>query len=180
MDLIEHLKKDHAELRSLLDAADHALGEPQGVGLDDRLSADKNLLIEALKNFLLAFERHEEAESLVIKRLLRLENILSARPSASYPKISSKLHQSIEEGHASLKSITRLLSAITSYHDSDQIYAMRHVLASLRDELNRHLDYEEFQVFPKLKETLSPATLEKIIRWTKKNSPPPPARQGSK
>ncbi len=180
MNLIEHLKKEHAELRALLDAAENVLGKPRGVGLDDRLSSEGKLLFDALKSFLLAFEKHEEAESLVIKRLLRLENILSARSPASYPKISSKLHQSVEEGHRSLKSITHLLSAMAAASDSDQIYSIRHVLSSLKQELNQHLDYEEREIFPKLEETLSPDVLNKMIRWTKKNSPSPPARQTSK
>ncbi len=170
MDLIEHLKKEHFELRALLDLAEHVLGKPQGAGLDDRLSADSRLLFESLKRFLLAFEKHEEAETRVIERLQRLENILSARPAASYSKISPELRQSVEEGHNSLKSIGRLLSAMTASYDSDRIYAMRHVLSSLKHELNRHLDYEEHEVFPKLKVALSQETLDKMTRWTEKSS----------
>ena len=167
MNLIEHLEKDHAELRALLNAAESVLGKPRGVGLDDRLSTDRKLLIEALKNFLIAFERHEEAESRVIERLLRLEKILSARPLDASSKISAPLRESISEGHRSLKSITHLLGAIASSDDSDQIYSIRHVVSSLKDELSRHLDYEEHEIFPKLKDALSAETLDKMTRWAK-------------
>ena len=168
MNLIEHLERDHAELRALLNAAESILGKPRGVGLDDRLSTDKKLLIEALKNFLIAFEKHEEAESRVIERLLRLEKILSARPlDDASSNISAPLRESISEGHRSLRSITHLLGAIASSHDSDQIYSIRNVVSSLKDELSRHLDYEEHEIFPKLKDALSAETLDKMTRWAK-------------
>lgn len=166
MDLIDSLLEDHKELRDSLNSIERLLGKRTGVGLDDRSSVDRGLLSRALYDFLSKFREHDALEEMIIARLLRLEARLVSRQK-NRQSIAPALHASIFQSHRSLEMIAHILGAVTASHDSDNVYSIRRIVSHVREELNKHFIYEEQDVFPKLREILTPKTLDKIDRQTR-------------
>ena len=165
MNLIDRLLEDHHDLRVSLKRAEVLLEKPTGTGLEDRLRVEKKVLVEALAEFLFIFDIHEALENRIMSRLLRLEQRLP--PSFKGQAADPSLNVAVAQGHHSLKSITHILNAITSSSDLDHVYSIRRVLSLVREELDKHLEYEEKEVFPKLREMMSPQFLEKLTRRTR-------------
>ncbi|MFI5360948.1 MAG: hypothetical protein ACHQ49_03165 [Elusimicrobiota bacterium] len=152
MDFVDLLLKEHETLRASLRTMIVMLGRPSGVGWEDRMELDRGRFSLLLREFLDEFKSHEGVEDLFLTRVVRQLGL------------DRDLDAAISEGHRSLDEMTRLFEVIFGACDGEHAYSVRMVLGRLQEELERHLTYEETQVFPKLRLRLPAALLRELGR----------------
>jgi len=152
MDLIDMLLQGHERLRGSLKTLDEMLGRPSGVGWDDRTTLDRTRFSLQLGVFLATFKAHEAVERAYLSRIVRQIGL------------DPELDAAVDEGHRSLEEMLRLFSAVATSYDGDHVYRLRTVLSQLSAELERHLIFEETQVFPRLRESLPAGLLRELGR----------------
>lgn len=152
MDFVDLLLKRHEVLRDALQSLTEMLGQPNGVGWEDRSMLDRGSFSRRLEKFRDAFKAHEAVEETFLSRVVRQ---LGLEP---------ELDAAIAEGHRSLGDITHLFGAVVGVCDGEHVYRVRMVLSRLSEELERRLAYEEKEVFPRLRERLPPRLLRELGR----------------
>lgn len=150
MDIVDLLLESHETLRGSMKRLTAMLGEPRGVGWEDRSTLDREPFSRQLREFLSDFKAHETVEDAFLCRIVRQ---LELNPG---------LDAAIVEGHRSLRSMARLFETIVGVCDGEHVHRVRTVLDLLSAELERHLAYEEKQVFPKLRERLPAGLLREL------------------
>jgi hemerythrin-like domain-containing protein len=152
MDLVDLLLKGHKTLRGSLKTMTGMLGKPSGVGWEDRMALDHAKFSRHLNEFLVAFEMHEAVEDDFLARVVRQMGM------------EQELNDAVDEGHRSLREITRLFKVIVAECDGEHAYRVRMVLVRLSEELERHLAYEEERLFPTLRKRLPAGLLRALAR----------------
>ncbi|MFI5345972.1 MAG: hemerythrin domain-containing protein [Elusimicrobiota bacterium] len=150
MDLVDLLLRSHGALRGSLKSLTGMLGQPGGVGWEDRVALDQGDFSRGLQEFIEAFKAHEAVEDVFLSRVVRQLGM------------DSQLDEAIAEGHRSLEAMTHLFEAIVGSFDGEHVYRVRMVLGHLNEELEKHLAYEETQIFPKLRDRLPPGLLREL------------------
>lgn len=150
MDIVDLLLESHETLRGSLKRLTAMLGEPSGVGWEDRLTLDRDPFSRQLKEFLAAFRAHEVVEDAYLSRIVREIGL------------NPELDAAIVEGHRSIRSMTHLFETIIGVCDGEHVHRVRTVLCLLSEDMERHLAYEEKQVFPKLRERLPAGLLREL------------------
>lgn len=139
-DLFDSLLEEHAELRRSLATMAGLLGKAEGVGWDDQMNLDLRRLKEAERRFsdmLKAHERQEENRlSEHLKRLI---------PDGEFPS------HALETRHAAIRDIFQLLETVTGLCDGQHVYALRTLMTRVAEDLERHLAYEEQELYPLLR-----------------------------
>ena len=143
-DSFSSLLEEHAELRRELAGLVGLLGKAQGVGWDDQMDVDLPRLKEAERRFSARLKAHEQME---VERLSELLRRLASE-GTSQP-------QALETGHAAVRDIFRLLETVTGLCDGKHVYALRNLMSKVAEDLERHLDYEERELFPLLRNKFS-------------------------
>ncbi len=152
MNFIDLLLEKHECLRTSIRGLNAMLGEASGVGWDDRRPLDREGFSRAVAEFYDAFKAHEAVEDEYLSGLI------------SRLGIDSTLNGAIADGHRSLETLTRLCSAITGDCDGDHVYGVRLIVIHLSAALERHLSFEEREVFPRLRERLPAGLLRELGR----------------
>lgn len=150
MDIVDLLLKSHETLRGSLKSLTVMLGQPSGVGWEDRCGLDQANFSLQLKVFLVDFKAHEAVEDAFLSRIVRQ---LGLDPD---------LDAAIVEGHRALGEMTHLFGIIVGVCDGEHVHRVRTVLFLLSEELERHFSYEEKKVFPKLRERLPAGLLREL------------------
>lgn len=143
-ELIRNLLEEHAELRREFAGILGLLGKAQGVGWDDQLDVDLPRLKEAERRFSARLKAHERMEEEHLSEFLRR----LALEGKSQP-------QALETGHTVIRDIFRLLETVTGLCDGKHVYALRNLMSRVADDLERHLAYEERELFPLLRSSSS-------------------------
>lgn len=143
-DLFSSLLEEHAELRRELAGVVGLLGKAQGVGWDDQVDVDLPRLKEAERRFSAKLKAHERMEEECLSELLRR----SALERKTQP-------QALETGHAAVRDIFRLLETVTGLCDGKHVYALRNLMSRVSEDMERHLAYEERELFPLLRSSSS-------------------------
>lgn len=150
MDIVELLLEKHETLRGELKSLTALLGQPSGVGWEDRAEYDQERFSRQLKEFLAAFRAHEAVEDAYLSRIVRQLGL------------DPELDAAIAEGHRSLGAMTHLFGTVVCVCDGEHVYRVRTILSLLSEELERHFSYEEQRVFPKLRERLPAGLLREL------------------
>lgn len=146
MDKIDSLIQEHATLRRLADRIVRSLGTQRGVGWEDCTDCEMTSFFSAQRVFQDMLAEHEAREERILGALLRHRETGSA-----------DLEPILHRAHASLNGMTALLRTLSNVCDGRHVYAVRTMAERLRDELERHLTYEEKVLFPFLRR--SPAAV---------------------
>jgi hemerythrin-like domain-containing protein len=136
--LIRNLLEEHAELRRELAGMAGLLGKAQGVGWDDQMDVDLPRLKEAEHRFSARLKAHEQMEAEHLPQLLRRL------------ALEGESHK-LEAGNTTVRDIFRLLETITGLCDGKHVYALRNLMSRVSEDLERHLAYEERELFPLLR-----------------------------
>lgn len=150
MDIVDVSLASHEALRGSMKRLTSMLGEPRGVGWEDRVTLDRGSFLRQLQEFLEDFKAHEAVEDAFLCRIVR------------QLELNAELDAAVVEGHRSLRSMARLFETIVGVCDGEHVYRVRTVLDLLSAELERHLAYEEKQVFPRLRERLPAGLLREL------------------
>lgn len=143
MNILNRLLKDHERLRGAMTAMFAVLGRAQGSGLDDQAVFDRQKLQEMQRRFLESFRAHEKFEERFLSRALKEIEEKGLLPA-----------NAIEAEHRSIHEVFNLLTAVVKSGDEKHIYPVRFVMNCVRDELYRHLAYEE-EYFPLIQRFLN-------------------------
>ncbi len=139
-DLFSSLLEEHAELRRALAAMAGLLGKAHGVGWEDQMNLDLPRLKEAERRFSAMLKTHERKEEEHLSGLLR--RLIS---QGELPP------QALDTGYAAVRDIFRLLETVTGLCDGQHVYALRTLMSKVTEDLERHLTYEERELFPLLR-----------------------------
>ena len=150
MDIVELLLENHETLRGSLKSLTAMLGQPSGVGWEDRMGLDQARFSLQLGKFLADFKAHEAVEDAYLSRIVRQLGL------------DPELGAAIAEGHRSLGAMTHLFGTVVGVCDGEHVHRVRTVLSLLSEELERHFVYEENRVFPKLRERLPAGLLREL------------------
>lgn len=146
MGLISILIKDHALVRAALESFETQLGPALGCGWEDRVKFDAE-----------QFHRDLDALSRVLREHEALEEKLVASWLKRFPACDPCAERILLRGHENIDSLLKLFSAVAQSIADGRVYAARTVLSRLSEELARHMEEEERDLFPRLRE-LIPAT----------------------
>lgn len=142
-DVLRSLFEEHAELRRSFAEIVGLLGKEQDVGWNDQVNLDLPRLKEMERRFSSMLTRHERTEdtrlSAVLKRL------------TSEGKLSP---QALQNEHRAVREIFQLLESVTSICDGQHVYALRSLLSKVTESLERHLAFEERELFPLVRDGL--------------------------
>jgi iron-sulfur cluster repair protein YtfE (RIC family) len=139
MQLIDVLSKDHELLRSALKTLELHLGPASGYGWEDRVKVDLAKFRKDLNALLNALRAHEV-----------LEAKLAARWRQK-PPTDEALKMLLLARHSSIDSLLKLFTTASTLIVDGHVHATRTILSRLQDELTRHMDEEERDVFPPLR-----------------------------
>lgn len=147
-DAINELLKGHAQLREQMGAMLALLGRAKGPGWDDATRLDMQSVHEAEFRFSAALKDHESTE----------ERFLSAAISR-LSQDGRLAAGALESEHRALKNIFELLQSVTWLCDGEHIHRLRWVMSATAEILERHLSYEERELFPLiLQDQIRPAS----------------------
>jgi Hemerythrin HHE cation binding domain len=153
MNVLDKLLEDHSHQRRLAGEMTAALGPPTGeVGWHDCASVDLAGFKKArreLKDRVLEHERREEL--FLAEALALLEN-------------AGELEAELARAHESVNRMLGLMETVAELYDGVHLHSLRTVAGRLKDELDSHHDYEEKELFSRLRRSLSPADLERLSR----------------
>lgn len=138
-DLFSSLLEEHAELRRELAGMVGLLGKAHGVGWGDQQNVDLPRLKEAERRFSARLKVHERNEEERLSEPLRRLASEGKPPS-----------ETLETGHAAIRDVFRLLETVTSLCDGQHVYALRTLMTKVAEDLERHLAYEERELYPLL------------------------------
>ena len=144
--VLQELLQDHKELRRRMkDIQDYLqkVGFSNGDRLGKTAGEELYLMQKALSEAIKAHERKEE----------RLMAATLAKPGAA----AEALLKTVEGDHKTLDCLLQILDSMSDLRDQHTTYAIRFTAHSLAYALERHLDYEEKNVFPLVARTLSSA-----------------------
>jgi hemerythrin-like domain-containing protein len=141
MDLIDVLVKDHAVLRDAVKALERHLGPERACGWEDRVRLDMAGFHGDLERLSAALHEHE-----------RLEEKLVASRLAQPGPADRSVEKMLLERHRTIDSLLKLFSAAAELISDGRVHATRTILSRLSTELSRHLDEEERDFFPRLRE----------------------------
>lgn len=150
MDIVDLLLESHDMLRGSLKSLTAMLGQPTGVGWEDRMGLDRARFSLQLEAFLAAFKAHEAVEDAYLSRIVRQLGL------------DPELDAAVSEGHRSLGAMTHLFGVVAGICDGEHVHRVRAVLSLLSGELERHFVYEEKRVFPMLQERLPGGLLREL------------------
>lgn len=139
MHLIDVLAKDHAMLRSSLQSVERHLGPALGCGWEDRVKVDPAEFHKDLDALLQALRAHES-----------FEEKLAARWRQKPPSEAS-LKSMLLAPHRSIDSLLNLFTIASALMIDGRVHASRTILSRLREELTRHIEEEERDLFPRLR-----------------------------
>ena len=142
MDLLDCLLEDHVGLRESLAAMRDLVGRACD---GDQESLGK--LREAQARFLKRLRVHEEVEEVLLAKALRV--------SGEGERVAV-----LDADHAGVNDIAAILSALTGICACRDPYAVGFAMARITDELERHMGFEERELFPQVRLKLSVGWLE--------------------
>lgn len=142
-DIFTNLLEEHARIRRSLSAMSCLLGEAEGVGWDDQKDLELQRLKEMERQFSIMLKAHERKEEDCLSEVIR-SMLGEGSPSL----------KALEAERKSIGEIFQLLQSVTSLCDGKHVYALRSVMSRVAEYLERHMAYEEQELFPLLKTRL--------------------------
>jgi hypothetical protein len=154
MDAIDRLLEEHVHHRRLAGEMEKALGAPSAheVGWNDCAGCD----FEKFK------EIHRELKELVLDHERREERLL--HEALGLLEGGAEAVRVLEKRHGNVKDLLRLLESVASLYDGAHLHPLRTVAARVREELESHHEFEEKELFPRLKRDLHPSDMERLGR----------------
>lgn len=145
----ECLLEDHKELRRLTAEIAEVLRE-------ERILDIERLQPEAVKRLSVLHRRLTDD----IKAHEELEERLMADALKEMGSKGARLLGAVRSDHDSIHEVFKLLDALMSIAYEESAYSIDFTVSCLRNQLERHLDYEEKEIFPTLKRLWSPTKPE--------------------
>ncbi len=154
MDAIDRLLAEHSQHRRLVAELEAALGRPSvhEVGWNDCAGCDFKRFKEIHRELRERVLDHERREELLLKEALEL---LEGGADAG---------RMLEKRHGGVNDLLRLLASVAELYDGSHLHPLRTVVARVREELDSHHEFEEKELFPRLRRDLRPGDMERLAR----------------
>jgi iron-sulfur cluster repair protein YtfE (RIC family) len=141
MDLIDVLIAEHASLRAALEDLELHLGPECTCGWEDRVHLDWARFHKDLDRVFRVSREHEALERRFVESLLK-----------QFPTPDASVEKIMIQSHGGIDALLKLFGAAAASIQDGHVHGARMILSRLREEMTRHMDDEERNLFPRLRE----------------------------
>ena len=152
MDMIDGFVEKHGEIRRLMEV------------LGRCLPADSSGEEEFQPEMLHKFKETAELLSVKLQAHEALEQRFLAAAAKEMGPDGTPCLSVVDEDHAAINDIIHILESICCLAGNARAYSFRFSVSSLSYRLERHLNYEEKEVFPCVRRSLNPARMAEVER----------------